>query len=56
MSIAISTKVWDLAFPNIVFAIGEGVEQYEKLKKLRSNIFWCVIVAGIIGLILNLLL
>ena len=52
----LSTKFYDIVFPSIVFAIGEGESLYEKSKKLRSNIFWCVIVTAIIGIIIDRLL
>ena len=56
LSILFSTKVWDFILPSIVFAIGEGVARYEKIKKLRSNIFWCVLVAAAIGVLVDLIL
>lgn len=56
MSITFSTKVWDLAYPSIVFAIGEGVVRYEKFKKWRSNTFWGVIVAAAISFLVGLIL
>ena len=56
ISIMISTKLWDFIFPSIVFAIGEGIARYEKTKKLRSNIFWCVLVAAAIGVLVGLIL
>jgi len=55
VSIAISTKVWDRIYPAVVFSIGEEATRYEKSKKWRTGIFWSVIVAGALGLILNLL-
>lgn len=54
--ITVSAKIWDYIIPSITFAIGEGIARYEKSKKLRSNIFWGVIIAGIIGFLLNHLL
>ena len=56
ISSSVSTKILGFAFPSIVFAIGEGVTRYEKLKKLRSNIFWGVIIAVIIGLAVSLVM
>lgn len=56
VSISFSTKVWDLVFPNIVFAIGEGVARYEKFIKWRSNIFWGVLVATAISILVGLIL
>ena len=38
-------------FPPVVFSWGEEQVQYEKYDKTRKNIFWCVIVAIIVGII-----
>ena len=38
-------------FPPVVFLWGEEQVQYEKYDKTRKNIFWCVIVAIIVGII-----
>ena len=53
LSIMVSTKVWDHIFPSIVFAIGEEEKRYEKRKKTFSSIFWCVIVAAIVAIVVN---
>ena len=56
LTISISTKVWDLVFPSIVFAVGEGIARYEKFIKWRSNVFWGVLVATAISLLVGLVL
>lgn len=56
LPITFSTKLWDILYPSIVFAIGEGVSRYEKLKKLRSNLFWGVLVTFVVSVIVSLIL
>lgn len=41
-------------FPAIVFYLGENKKSIEKKTKIKSNIFWCVIVAGIVSAIVSL--
>ena len=50
----ISYFVWDRLFPDVVFAWGEEKERYEELDRFRSNVFWGVIVAFAIGVVLNI--
>ena len=56
LAITSSTKLWDIFYPSIVFAIGEGVSRYEKFKKLRSHLFWGVLVASVVSVIVGLIL
>ena len=53
LSIMVSTKVWDHIFPSIVFAVGEEEKRYEKHKKTISSIFWGVIIAAIVAIVVN---
>lgn len=36
-------------FPAIVFYLGENIKNVEKKSRTKSNIFWCIIVAGIVS-------
>lgn len=38
-------------FPPITFAWGEELRRAQKYSNLRSNIFWCVIIAILVGLV-----
>ena len=40
-------------FPAIVFYLGENIKSVEKKSKTKSNIFWCIIVAGIVSAIVS---
>ena len=40
-------------FPAIVFYLGENIKNVEKESKTKSNIFWCIIVAGIVSAIVS---
>ena len=42
-------------FPAIVFYLGENIKKIEKNSKLKSNIFWGVIVAGIVSAVVSLI-
>lgn len=43
-------KFWSALFPPIHFLLGREVERLKNLEKIRSNIFWCVFVAMVIGI------
>jgi hypothetical protein len=43
-------KVYYNIFPAVAFLWGEEITRYEKWKNLRSNLFWVVIIGGIMGL------
>lgn len=43
-------------FPAIVFYLGENIKNVEKRSKTRSDIFWGIIVAGIVSAIVSYLL
>lgn len=47
--ISIFPKLWRMWFPPIVFSWGEEIEVNKRLCKNRSNIFWGLFVALIIG-------
>ena len=51
----IINKGWRKLFPPLVFLWGEQITVNNRLAKLRGNIFWCVIVALIIGIVLAFL-
>ena len=40
-------------FPAIVFYLGGNIKSVEKKSKTKSNIFWCIIVAGIVSVIVD---
>lgn len=43
--------VLEKLFPPIVFLWGEETEYYEECDRMRKNIFWCVIVAIVVGIV-----
>lgn len=43
--------VLERLFPPIVFLWGEEAEYYEKCDGMRKNIFWCIIVAIVVGIV-----
>ena len=43
--------VLEKLFPSIVFLWGEETEYYEKCDRMRKNIYWCVIVAIVVGIV-----
>lgn len=45
--------VWDKLFPMVSFSWGEGSRYYKQLAKVRTGVFWSVIVAACIGLLVN---
>ena len=53
--LAFSDFVWSKFFPPVSFAWGEAVTYYNQLAKIRSNIFWGIIVTFIIGIIVNII-
>ncbi len=40
-------------FPAIVFLLGENIDKVEKKSKLKSNVFWGIIVTGILTVVLS---
>lgn len=42
-------------FPSVVFYLGMEKERYNKIKDIRKNIFWCVIVAFILAVIVDVI-
>ncbi len=50
---ALSSLIWERLFPPAIFAWGEEEIHYKKLEKTRSNLFWCVIVAGIVNFVVG---
>lgn len=49
------TLLWVIKrfFPAIVFDLGENMKSVEKKSKTKSNIFWCIIVAGIVSALVS---
>jgi hypothetical protein len=43
-------------FPNVSFLIGRGVARFENRIKLRSNLFWVVLVTSVLSIMLAILL
>lgn len=42
-------------FPAIIFYLGENIKNVEKSSKLKSNIFWCVIVTAFVSALISLI-
>ena len=51
-----SKNIWKKLFPRAIYAWGEESENYKRLEKLRSNLFWGVLVTTIISVAVGLLL
>lgn len=53
-------KITNKVFPKVSFVWGEEAKRYNRRAKLRSNLFWCVLVATIIaigtGVLLSIIL
>lgn len=49
-------KILNTFFCPIVFALGENKKRYEKIKDIKSKIFWGVIVASIVSIVVTKLL
>lgn len=47
--------LWKKLFPPVSFAWGEAANYYNRIFKIRSNIFWGIIVALIISVIANII-
>ena len=50
IALIIAVKIAGL-YPNITFLIGKEVERHEKRLKLRSHLFWGVIIASVISVL-----
>ncbi|MBR3083831.1 MAG: hypothetical protein IKH03_04590 [Oscillospiraceae bacterium] len=48
---AFSILVWQKLFPRVVFAWGEEEQKYQRLKNLRSNLFWVVLIGAVISVL-----
>lgn len=48
--------VWKKLFPRAIFAWGEESENYSRLEKLRSNLFWGVLVAALVSIVVGFIL
>lgn len=48
--------VWKKLFPRAIYAWGEESENYSRLEKLRSNLFWCVLVAALVSIVIGFIL
>jgi len=42
-------------FPRSHFLIGNGIERHQRQQRLRSNFFWCVFVALVVGVVAGVL-
>lgn len=51
-----SKLMWKKLYPRVIYAWGEEKERYSKLEGLRSNLFWGVLVATLISIIVGLAL
>ena len=51
-----SRLIWKKLFPRAIYAWGEESESYSRLEKLRSNLFWGVLVAIVISVVVGLIL
>lgn len=51
-----SRLIWRKLFPKVIYAWGEEAAHYQKLEKLRSQLFWGVLVAPVMSIIVGLLL
>lgn len=53
-------KLTDKVFPRVTFVWGEEAKRYNKYSKIKTNLFWCVLVATIIaigtGILLSIIL
>ena len=54
-SFFIDRKILYKIFPSVTFLLGEEIENNDRIANLRKNIFWCVIVAMIIGILVTCL-
>ncbi|MFA9375766.1 MAG: hypothetical protein ACERKZ_03320 [Lachnotalea sp.] len=52
----IFNKFQSVYFPPIVFYWGEEIQNYDKIKQLRKNVFWGVIVTLLVSLLVSLIL
>lgn len=48
------SNMWYILFPIVSFSWGEATKYYDKIKKIRSNLFWGVIIAITVGVIGNI--
>lgn len=46
-------KLFDFQFPLYVFAFGEEIERHKRREKRQAMIFWGVVVASIVGFLVN---
>ena len=51
-----SRLIWKKLFPRAIYAWGEEETRYQKLEKLRSELFWSVLVAPAMSIICGLIL
>ena len=51
-----SKLIWRRLFPRAIYAWGEEEPRYQKLEKLRSELFWGVLVAPVVSIIAGLIL
>lgn len=51
----VDNKILSNLFPSVVFCWGEEAKRFEKWSKLRTNIFWGIIVTALIGLVTSYL-
>lgn len=51
-----SKLIWKKLFPRAIYAWGEETESYSRLEKLRSNLFWGVLIATVISVVVGLIL
>ena len=42
--------IWRKLYPRVTFAWGEGKTQFQNVEKLRSNLFWGVLIAALVSL------
>lgn len=51
-----SKFVWKKLFPRAIYSWGEESENYSRLEKLRSNLFWGVLVAALVSIVVGFIL
>lgn len=51
-----SKLIWKKLFPRAIYAWGEESESYSRLEKVRSSLFWGVLVTTVISFVVGLIL
>lgn len=51
-----SKYIWEKLYPKVIYVWGEECEKYKSLEKLRSNLFWVVLVSPVLSIIIGLIM